>query len=171
MLHAIHWPIGFMPGMTDNFASNEVIAKGLNAAEVWPNLIDTSKWPLYYPNASDIHFYNGSSSILFAGARFRFVTFGLIVEAEVTEFVAPQDDKPARIAWHGWVEGDEAHFLDVHHAWLIEDLSENRVRVLTQECQNGQPAKEMAVAKPNPMINAHQNWLEGLIKYTREHLK
>ena len=53
--------------------------------------------------------------------------------------------------------------LDVLHAWLIEDLSDKRVRILTQEVQNGKPAKELAKAKPNPMINGHQEWLDGLV--------
>jgi hypothetical protein len=46
---------------------------------------------------------------------------------------------------------------------VIENLSENRVRILTQETQNGAPAKELAKTKPNPMINGHQEWLDGLV--------
>jgi len=38
------------------------------------------------------------------------------------------------------------------------------VRILTQETQNGKPARDLAVAKPNPMINAHQEWIEGLAR-------
>jgi hypothetical protein len=33
-MHFIHWPAGFIPGFTDNFASNEIIVPGLSAAEV-----------------------------------------------------------------------------------------------------------------------------------------
>lgn len=74
--------------------------------------------------------------------------------------------QPARVAWHGWSgEGDQR--LDVHHAWLIEDLSGGRVRILTQETQNGAPAKELATTVPNPMINGHQEWLDGLIAAAR----
>ena len=98
------------------------------------------------------------------GSRFRFTTFGLIVEAEVTEYLPPAEGKPARIAWHGWVEGTPGKQLDVLHAWLFEDLPGNRVRMHTQESQFGQPAREMAIAKPNPMLNAHQDWLEGLAR-------
>jgi hypothetical protein len=47
---------------------------------------------------------------------------------------------------------------------LIEDLPDNRVRVLTQESQIGKPALEMSKAKPNPMLNKHQDWLEGLVR-------
>lgn len=35
-MHEIFWPEGYLPGLTDNFASNEVIVAGLGAAEVWP---------------------------------------------------------------------------------------------------------------------------------------
>jgi hypothetical protein len=158
----IIWPERFTPGTTDNFVSNEVIVKGLTTTTVWPYLNDTTAWPAYYRNVSDIRFHDGSGPQLRKGARFRFTTFSFPVEAEVTEHEPPAAGKPARVAWHGWVEGDAANRLDVHHAWLIEDLPGGRVRVLTQETQNGTPAQELARTKPNPMLNAHQEWIEGL---------
>lgn len=57
--------------------------------------------------------------------------------------------------------------LDVHHAWLIEDLSGNRVRILTQETQVGKPALALASARPKPMINGHQEWLDGMVLAAR----
>lgn len=96
------------------------------------------------------------------GARFRFTTFGFPVEAEVTEYVPPAAGQPARVAWHGWVEGDADHRLDVHHAWLLEDLPGGRPRILTQESQIGKPAQELARTRPNPMLNAHQEWIDGI---------
>ena len=65
--------------------------------------------------------------------------------------------------WHGWAEGDADHRLDVVHAWLIEDLPENRVRILTQESQIGKSAKELHEADPDPMNIGHQDWLKGLV--------
>jgi hypothetical protein len=85
-----------------------------------------------------------------------------VIEAEVNEYVAPADGKPARVAWHGWGFDDSGARLDVHHAWLFEDLPGGRVRILTQETQIGKPAQELAATKPNPMLNAHQEWIEGL---------
>lgn len=170
MLHQIFWPEGFVPGMTDNFASNEIIVPGLTAQDVWPYIVNTALWPKYYNNASHIEIENGEDSKLFEGARFRFVTFGLKVEARVNEFIPPTATEPGRIAWNGWVEGDERSYLEVHHAWLFENLPGNRLRMLTQETQNGLPAMEMAVTKPNPMINAHQDWLEGLASAAKEKL-
>ncbi|MDN0077626.1 SRPBCC domain-containing protein [Crenobacter sp. SG2303] len=163
----IVWPAEYLPGITDNYVSNKVIIPGLSASQVWPSLNDTTAWPSYYANVADIRFHDGSGPELSVGARFRFTTFSFPVEAEITEYVQPRPGQPARVAWHGWVEGDAERRLDVHHAWLIEDLSGGRVRVLTQETQIGQPAKKLAATKPNPMLNAHQDWLDGLIRHAR----
>lgn len=166
-MHAIEWPAAYLPGTTDNYVCNEMIVRGLSAAEVWVQIDDTRAWPTYYSNASEIRFHDGTGPALGQGARFRFTTFGFPVEAEVTEYEPPLDGKPARVAWHGWVEGDADHRLDVHHAWLLEDLPGGRVRLLTQETQIGKPARDLAAAKPNPMLNAHQEWLDGLVAAAR----
>ncbi|OIV47851.1 hypothetical protein BK025_01020 [Sodalis sp. TME1] len=55
----------------------------------------------------------------------------------------------------------------MHHVWLIEDLSGGRVRNLTQETQNGKPALELSRTRPNPMLNGHQTWLDGLVAAAR----
>ncbi|WP_380178046.1 SRPBCC domain-containing protein [Kalamiella sp. sgz302252] len=161
-MNAIIWPEGYIPGFCDNFASNEVIMAGLSVKEIWPLLNTPSLWPTYYKNSADIRFYNKKGPMLEQDVRFYFTTFGFPVEARVTEYVPPAAGEPARIAWHGW-SGEGETRLDVHHAWLLEDLSGGRVRILTQETQNGNPAKELAKASPNPMINGHQEWLDGLV--------
>lgn len=161
--NAIIWPEEYTPGTTDNYCSNEVIVAGLTAQEVWPYLIHPFVWPMYYTNSSDVEFLNPTHKELVEGIRFRFKTFGFPIEAQVTECVSPTKDEPARLAWHGWAEGDADTRLDVIHAWLVEDLPGNRVRILTQESQIGKPAQDLAKAKPNPMINGHQDWLEGLV--------
>ncbi|MGC5807548.1 SRPBCC domain-containing protein [Ralstonia pseudosolanacearum] len=160
----IVWPERFLPGTTDNYVSNETIVAGLRAADGWPWLNDTTAWPACYGNVSDIRFHDGSGPGLRHGARFRFTTFSFPVEAEVTEYEPPAGGKPARIAWHGWVEGDAQARLDVHHAWLFEDLPGGRVRILTQETQIGEPARGLARTLPNPMLNAHQAWVDGLAR-------
>lgn len=164
-MHSIHWPQGFIPGFSDNFASNEIIMTGLDASEVWLWLTQTSAWERYYSNASDIVFHDASGPTLTIGSRFSFTTFSFPVEAEVVEFVVPRGEIPGRLAWHGWVGSAESPELDVHHAWLIENLSSGRVRILTQETQNGQPARDLASTLPNPMLNAHQEWICGLANY------
>lgn len=165
-MNQIIWPEGFVPGFTENFASNEVIVAGLAAAQVWPLLSRATAWPEYYANSANVRFHDGKGPELDEGVRFYFETFGFPVEARCTEFVPPRDGQPGRIAWHGWAGEGETR-LDVHHAWLIEDLEGGRVRILTQETQKGKPAEELARARPNPMINGHQDWLDGLVRAAR----
>lgn len=167
-MHAIHWPAGYLPGTTDNFASNEVIVAGLSATQVWPLLANAPAWPGYYANSANVRFHDGGGPALVDGRRFYFETFGFPVEARCTECVPPAAGQPGRIAWHGWA-GEEGAVdrLDVHHAWLVEDLPGGRVRVLTQETQKGEPALALARARPNPMINGHQDWLDGLVAAAR----
>ncbi len=164
MLNEINWPEGYLPGTTDNFASNEIIVQGITAQDVFENLIDTSIWTSYYKNAADIEFYNTKGTKLAADTRFKFKTFGFPIEAEVVEFEAPSNGKPGRLAWHGWAEGDADHRLDVIHAWLLEDLPENRVRILTQESQKGKPAKDLFNTEPDIMNQGHQDWIKGLAR-------
>ena len=49
-------------------------------------------------------------------------------------------------------------------AWILESLPNNRERVLTEESQIGKLAKGLAETVPNPMVNGHQAWLDGLTK-------
>lgn len=169
MANEIVWPEGYIPGFADNFVSNEVIVAGLSAARIWHLLSYPAKWTAYYANSANPCFYDGKGPELAQGSRFYFETFGFPVEAEVTEYVPPFAGQPGRVAWHGWSgEARTADRLDVHHAWLIEDLAGGRVRILTQETQNGEPAKKLAVTRPNLMINGHQEWLDGLVSAARQ---
>ena len=162
----IIWPDGYVPGFTDNFCSNEVIVAGLTAEDVWPFLSIPSRWPDYYDNAADVRFTDDKGPELEPGARFFFSTFGFPIDAEVVECVPPVTGQGARLAWHGWSGKGDTRF-DVHHAWLVEDLSAGRVRILTQETQKGAPARELARTVPNPMIAGHQTWLDGLVLAAR----
>jgi len=165
----ILWPAGFVPGFTDNYCSNEIIVSGLTVEDVWPFLNIPGRWPTYYSNAADVGFDDAAGPELAAGVRFRFSTFGFPVEARVVEHVPPVPGQPARVAWHGWAGAPgTTDRLDVHHAWLLEELSGGRLRILTQETQCGEPAKALAKTHPNPMINGHQDWLDGLIAAARQ---
>jgi hypothetical protein len=158
-MNEIFWPEDYIPGFTDNFASNEVIVAGLSASDVWPFLSKAPLWPTYYANSANIRFYDGKGPEL--------ETFGLPVEAQVLEAVPPAEGKPVRLGWHGWGGEGETRF-DIYHAWLIEDLAGGRVRILTQESQKGKPIQELAKKKPNVMINGHQDWLDGLVAAARK---
>ena len=165
-MNAINWPEEYEPGFTDNFVSNEVIVAGLSVQDVWPLLNTPAQWPTYYNNASEVRFYDGNGPQLENGVRFFFKTFGFPVESQVTEYVAPVKGQAARLSWHGW-DGEGETRLDVIHAWLLEDLSGGRLRILTQESQKGKPAQMLARTKPNPMINGHHDWLDGLVDAAR----
>ncbi|ADI08281.1 hypothetical protein SBI_05161 [Streptomyces bingchenggensis BCW-1] len=162
--NAINWPERYLPGTGDNFVSNEVIAKGLSAADVWPFLVDTSTWESYYDNVADISFPQGGGPELRADIHFRFGTFGFPpLDAHVVEFQGPAAGVPGRLSWTARQGGSPEEQLDVLHAWLVEDLPGGRVRILTQETQIGRPAAALAGQRPNPMLNGHQAWLDGLV--------
>ncbi|MFJ9629835.1 SRPBCC domain-containing protein [Streptomyces sp. NPDC101175] len=162
--NAINWPAKYLPGTGDNFVSNEVIVAGVTAAQVWRFLIDTSEWERYYDNVADISFPHGGGPRLTAQLDFSFGTFGFPpLAAQVVEFQSPSEGVPGRLSWTAKQEGEPEQRLDVLHAWLVEDLPGGRVRVLTQETQIGRPAVALASERPNPMLNGHQAWLDGLV--------
>lgn len=163
--HAIVWPSDYLPGTGDNFVSNEVIVRGVRAAGVWRHLVDTSAWESYYDNVSDIEFPDGGGPRLKTGTHFRFSTFGFPpLDAHVVELQEPARDVPGRLSWTAHQDGGPDEKLDILHAWLVEDLPGDRVRILTQENQFGTPAAELARQEPNPMLNGHQAWLDGLVR-------
>ncbi|GAA7664857.1 hypothetical protein HpMMM63_15150 [Helicobacter pylori] len=165
MMNAISWPKKWIPGETDNFVSNEVIVKGLDFNKVVQHLRDASHWEKYYKNSGNVHVYNQDDTILKDKTRFRFETFGFLIEAQVEEFELK--DTILRLAWRGWNEAKGDGYLEAYHAWLVEKLDHNRVRILTQETQLGVPAKALAASVPNAMLNGHQAWLDGLVAYSR----
>ncbi|WP_101016439.1 polyketide cyclase [Helicobacter pylori] len=163
MMNAISWPKKWIPGETDNFVSNEVIVKGLDFNKVVQHLRDASHWEKYYKNSGNVHVYDQDDTILKDKTRFCFETFGFLIEAQVEEFELK--DTILRLAWRGWNEAEGDGYLEAYHAWLVEKLDHNRVRILTQETQLGVPAKALAVSVPNAMLNSHQAWLDGLVAY------
>lgn len=159
---AILWPSHFLPGTTDNFVSNEVIAKDLTAAQIWALLNDITKWESYYKNCQSIT-VPPSGPGLQQGDVFKFSTFGFPpITCSVEESTAPGNGTPGRLAWSSTQEG-----LEVYHAWLVEDLEGARVRILTQESQIGKVFADWSEAKPNKMLLGHQDWLDGLVKSAR----
>ncbi len=166
--NAITWPEKYLPGTGDNFVSNEVIVQGVAAAQVWMYLTDTSTWESYYDNITAVSFPEGGGPVLKDDVIFTFEPVGFssvrTQHARVVEFQAPAKGVPGRLSWTADQDGTPEERLDVLHAWLVEDLPGGRVRILTQETQIGHPAAELARLLPNPMLNGHQAWLNGLIK-------
>lgn len=170
---AIHWPEKYTPGYTDNYVSNEIIVKDLSVNDVWPYLTSTAYWTKYYKNASDITFPQCGGPELTADVNFSFSTFGFpLLAAKVVEFVAPaQEGQVARLSQTAKQDRSPEDKLDVLHAWLLEDLDGGRVRISTQESQIGKPAVDLAKASPSPMLDGHQDWLNGLRDYALKHKK
>ncbi|KAF9884932.1 hypothetical protein FE257_000923 [Aspergillus nanangensis] len=154
-------------GKTDNFVSNETYVAGITAVQVWEYLVDVTKWELYYDNIGQIT-PPTSGPRLAQGDEFSFSTFGFPpLRAKCGESVAPTTSSPGRLGWHAWQEGDESIALDIYHTWIVEDMNWGVVRILTQESQIGKPAAQLAKTKPNPMLNGHQAWIEGLAHITK----
>lgn len=66
-----------------------------------------------------------------------------VLTCPVEEYQEPEGKvggKPGRIAWSAELDGEPEEKVSVYHAWLIEDVEGGRVRILTQESQNGKPA-------------------------------
>lgn len=158
------WPEKYLPGTTDNYVSNETIVKGLSATDIWPLLADITRWESYYHNCADIT-PPRSGPFLEQGDDFSFSTFGYpALSSKVHESVPPAAGQPARLAWSAAQDGPAESAIDVYHAWIVEDLEGDRVRILTQESQIGQPAAQLAKSRPNAMLNGHQDWLDGLVR-------
>ncbi|KAJ4408673.1 hypothetical protein N0V82_009627, partial [Gnomoniopsis sp. IMI 355080] len=86
---AIIWPLHFSPGTTDNFVSNEVIAKDLTAAQIWALLNNINKWESYYKNYQSITAPTSGPNLQ-KGDVFQFSTFGFPpLTCHVAESVAP----------------------------------------------------------------------------------
>jgi len=167
----IQWPAGFVPGFTDNFCSNEVIVTGISVDAAWHLLATpTLQAGAYFYGYSRLLELRAETELAL-GDRFDRLAFNNFV---IDQGMLPPDllaTQPARLAWHGWAGNDETDRLDVHHAWLIEALSENRVRILTQETQVGAPAKQLASDPSHPMIHGHQQWLDGIVRAARQQLR
>jgi hypothetical protein len=167
----IIWPKQYLPGTTDNYVSNEVFVAGLTAEQIWQNLVNITQWEKYYENVAQIT-PPPSGPELKKSDKFSFSTFGFPpLQSEVWESVAPTATSPGRLAWRAWQKGDEESALDVYHAWIVENTEWGVARILTQESQIGKPAAQLAATRPNPMLLGHQDWLDGLAKFTKEEQK
>ena len=158
---SIEWPSHFLPGTTDNFVSNERIAKDLTSSQIWALLSNISKWPSYYKNCSEISPPSSGTTFLHPGDVFQFSTFGFPpLVCTVEESIAPEaNGRAGRLAWRSKTDDG----LEIYHAWLVEDLEGQRVRILTQESQIGAVFRDWQEEKPNKMLLGHQDWLDGLI--------
>lgn len=155
---AIVWPLKYQPGTTDNFISNEIIAKDVTAAQVWAvlsNLTTHKDCSNGFVTSSRLSRVPQISK----GDGLYFDIDGYPYDCIVKECVAPE-----RLAWctkDSWVE---AVGEDFYQAWLIESLEVGRVRILSQQSifkKYGNDAKRNYVR--NRRLIGYQDWLEGIV--------
>ena len=171
-MEAIYWPKEFTPGFTDNFVSAETYVAGLTAEEVFPYLTHAHIWHDYYDGASDVKLIGSDEKPeLKEGTKFSFNIIGWDVTAEVVEFVEPSKDRPGRLSWHGWVPGDENKRFDALHGFLFENMTDGRVRILTQESEIGKPAAELAKSHSASLLVGFQAWLDGMVDFARKKIR
>ena len=139
---SIIFPVHYAPGTTDNFVSNETVAKGISAQQIWALLHDISKWESYYKNCAQITVPDEGPQ-LEKGRVFKFSTFGFPpLTCTVRESVEPgkgSRGSEGRLAW----ESKTPEGLEIYHAWLVQDLENDRVRILTQESQIGPVSRSL----------------------------
>jgi len=148
MEDGIRWLRGFEPASSPVHVVNRIETTTAPAI-AWARLVNASGWPAIYANASLVKVEGGGD--LFAGARFRWKTFGVALESEVKEFV-PE----TRIAWLATGLGVQAY-----HAWLITPTATG-CTILTEETQHGLVARSGRLIFPGRMERWHQKWLEAL---------
>jgi uncharacterized protein YndB with AHSA1/START domain len=153
----IRWPERHRPEDSSFLAVNEIqIAAPVE--RVWAWLTRPDLWPSYYGNARLVRHREGPWPEVGLGTRFRWLTFGVIVQSEIVEY----EPELGRVAWSARELGASGH-----HGWLLDERDGGTL-VRTEETQRG-PA--MAVIKPvmKPlMLRFHQRWLEGLARVAAE---
>ncbi|EOA87585.1 uncharacterized protein SETTUDRAFT_161119 [Exserohilum turcica Et28A] len=150
---SVIWPPPFLPRITNNFLSNERIAKYITCTQIWSLLANISTWE------------SNNSQFLHKDEVSKFSTFGCRPLACTTqESEAPKSNgRAGRLSWCTKTPDG----LEVYHAWLFKDLESQRVRVLTRESQIRAVFKELEAQTPNSMLLGHQDWLDGLITAAR----
>lgn len=140
--------------------------KGVTAAWIWHYLTDTSTWVSYYDNVSGISFPQGGGPELKDGTVFSFGTFGFPpLDARVVEFQAPAENVPGRLAWTANQDGKPEEQTARRAARLARRGPARRPGARPDPGDaDPQPAADLAAQSPNPMLNGHQAWLDGLVR-------
>lgn len=159
---AINWPKEFLPGFTDNYASNEVYTKTNTPEELWQFLEDGGMWTKYSDAITDFKPIEQESYKLKLGTKFSCKKYGTSLKCEVIELQKPFGQVEGRISWK--MTADDPKTFECVQGWLLERYMDGRTRILTQESAKGSVAQKN---KGNTVINMHQNWINGLIAHTK----
>lgn len=143
------WPHDLRPESCPVFAHNERFVAA-PAGRVWEELIRAPEWPGWYPNARRVRL-DGDATVLSAGTRFRWITFGVPVDCRVEVH-----DPPRHLAWRGTGLGAEGW-----HLWWLEPR-EGGCRVTTEEVQRGLVPRLLRPLLVRGLLHFHQLWLDRL---------
>ena len=154
---AIRWPERHRPEVSSFLAVNE-LQIAASPERVWAWLTRPDLWPSYYSNARLVRHRGGPWPEVKLGSKFRWLTFGVIVQSEVVEY----EPGLGRLAWSAKELGAAGH-----HGWLLDER-DGGTFVRTEETQRG-PAITLAKPVMKPlMVRFHQRWLEGLARVSAE---
>jgi uncharacterized protein YndB with AHSA1/START domain len=145
------WPAGLEPTKSSVFAHNETFIPA-PPDQVFNALTDATKWPSYYPNATNVKLPEGKTK-LEPGMQFQWTTFGAKQNTTVKEF-----EQNKVLAWQAESPGTTAY-----HRWILEPVP-GGTKVITEETEKG-PTAMLDQLVMNPGLHAaHQLWLEQLKK-------
>ncbi|AXJ10421.1 SRPBCC family protein [Arthrobacter sp. PM3] len=146
------WPAGFEPATTRVYAYNQIHTR-LTPEQLWPVLIDATRWPAWYRNAKDV-VIDGGTAELGAASRFTWTTFGLRVASTVREF-----EPCTRLGWEGAGRGSTGY-----HRWDLQRTDNGGTLIVTEEVQGGIFATLLGPVVKRSIEKQHQHWLEKLLE-------
>jgi uncharacterized protein YndB with AHSA1/START domain len=153
---AIRWPEELRPEVATFHAVNE-LQLSADPANVWEWLRRPELWPRYYRNSGFVKHREGPWPAVELGSRWRWITFGVVVESEIVEF-----EPGRRLAWSAKELGARGH-----HAWILTP-NEGGTFVHTEETQRGWSVAPVKPVMRRLMLRYHQRWLEGLNRVASE---
>ena len=148
----VNWPEQHRPEVSSFLAVNELQISA-DPDRVWAWLTRPDLWPKYYGNARLVKRLGGAWPEAKLGTRFRWLTFGVIVQSEIVEHTPCE-----RIAWSANELGARGH-----HGWVLS-ARDGGTFVRTEETQRGPAAGLMKPVMKPLMLRFHQRWLEGLAR-------
>ena len=152
----IRWPEDLRPEVSAIHAVNELQIDA-DRERIFAWLRRPDLWPSYYGNSRFVKHLEGPWPEVELGSRFRWFTFGVIVNSEIVEF-----EPPERIAWSAKELGARGF-----HGWVLEKQGSGTF-VRTEETQRGWGMRLAAPAMSRLMPRYHQCWLEGLARVAAE---
>lgn len=153
---AIIWPEDLRPEVASFHAVNE-LQMAADPADVWEWLRRPDLWTGFYGNARLIRHREGPWPAVEPGSRWRWLTFGVIVQSEIVEF-----EPGKRLAWSAKELGARGH-----HAWVLTPR-DGGTFVHTEETQRGWGVALVKPVMSRLMVRYHQRWLEGLARVAAE---